>query len=146
MLIKPDALTISVAGVRPEQLRDTYNEARSEGRTHNALDIMASCGTPTVAATAGKIIKLFQSARGGSTIYQLCADNRTVFYYAHLARYADGLTEGLLAQQGEVIGYVGDTGNVAPGGCHLHFAMWIVTDPKRYWDGENINPYPLFRP
>jgi peptidoglycan LD-endopeptidase LytH len=119
VLIKPDALTISVAGVRPEQLRDTFNEARSEGRTHNALDIMASCGTPTVAATAGKIIKLFQSARGGSTIYQLCADNRTVFYYAHLARYADGLTEGRLAQQGEVIGYVGDTGNVVPGGAAI---------------------------
>jgi murein DD-endopeptidase MepM/ murein hydrolase activator NlpD len=146
LMIKSDALTIPVVGVRPEQLRDTYNEARSEGRTHNALDIMASCGTPTVAATAGKIIKLFQSARGGITIYQLGADNRTVYYYAHLARYADGLTEGLLAQQGEVIGYVGDTGNVAPGGCHLHFAIWIVTDPKRYWDGENINPYPRFRP
>jgi len=145
-MIKSDALTIPVVGIHPEQLRDTFNEARSEGRTHNALDIMASCGTPTVAATTGKIIKLFQSARGGITIYQLGADNRTVYYYAHLARYADGLTEGRLAQQGEVIGYVGDTGNVAPGGCHLHFAMWIVTDPKRYWDGENINPYPLFRP
>jgi len=146
VMIKSDALTIPVAGVRPEQLRDTFNEARSEGRTHNALDIMASCGTPTVAATAGKIIKLFQSARGGITIYQLGADNRTVYYYAHLARYADGLTEGRFARQGEVIGYVGDTGNVAPGGCHLHFAIWIVTDPKRYWDGENINPYPLLRP
>jgi len=144
--IKPGALTIPVAGVRPEQLRDTYNEARSEGRTHNALDIMASCGTPTVAATAGKIVKLFQSARGGITIYQLGADNRTVYYYAHLARYADGLTEGRLAQQGEVIGYVGDTGNVVPGGCHLHFAIWMAPDPKRYWNGENINPYPLLRP
>ena len=146
VLIKPGALTIPVAGIRPEQLRDTYNEARSEGRTHNALDIMASCGTPTVAATSGKIVKLFLSARGGVTIYQLGADNRTVYYYAHLARYADGLTEGRLAQQGEVIGYVGDTGNVVPGGCHLHFAIWIVTDPKRYWNGENINPYPLLHP
>ncbi|HEY9430900.1 MAG TPA: peptidoglycan DD-metalloendopeptidase family protein [Blastocatellia bacterium] len=145
VLSKPETLTIPVAGIRPEQLRDTYSEARSEGRTHNALDIMANCGTPTVAATAGKIIKLFQSKRGGITIYQLGADNRTVYYYAHLARYADGLTEGRIAQQGEVIGYVGDTGNVAPGGCHLHFAIWIVTDPKRYWNGENINPYPLLR-
>jgi murein DD-endopeptidase MepM/ murein hydrolase activator NlpD len=146
VMIKSDALTIPVAGVRPEQLRDTFNEARSEGRTHNALDIMASCGAPVVAATAGKIIKLFQSARGGITIYQLGADNQTVYYYAHLARYADGLTEGRLTRQGEIIGHVGDTGNAAPGGCHLHFAIWIVTDPKRYWDGENINPYPLFRP
>ncbi|MGH9938434.1 MAG: M23 family metallopeptidase [Blastocatellia bacterium] len=146
VLIKPGALIIPVAGVRPEQLRDTYSESRSEGRTHNALDIMASCGAPVVAALAGKIIKLFHSDRGGVTIYQTGADNRTVYYYAHLARYADGLAEGRFAQQGEVIGYVGDTGNVAPGACHLHFAIWTVTDPKRYWNGENINPYPLLRP
>jgi len=144
-LIKPGALIIPVAGVRPDQLRDTYSESRSEGRTHNALDIMANCGAPVVAALAGKIIKLFRSDRGGVTIYQMAADNRTVYYYAHLARYADGLTEGRFAQQGEVIAYVGDTGNVVPGACHLHFAIWIVTDPKRYWNGENINPYPLLR-
>ncbi|MGH9834657.1 MAG: M23 family metallopeptidase [Blastocatellia bacterium] len=146
VLIKPGELMIPVAGIGPEQLRDTYNESRSEGRTHNALDIMASCDTPVVAALAGKIIKLFRSERGGVTIYQMSADDRTVYYYAHLARYADGLAEGRLAQQGEVIGYVGDTGNVVPGACHLHFAIWTVADPKRYWHGENINPYPLLRP
>ena len=145
-LFKPGELIIPVVGIRPEQLRDTYNESRSEGRPHNALDIMASCGAPVVAALTGKIIKLFHSDRGGVTIYQMGPDDRTVYYYAHLARYADGLTEGNLARQGEVIGYVGDTGNVAPGACHLHFAIWSVTDPKRYWDGENINPYPLLRP
>jgi peptidoglycan LD-endopeptidase LytH len=83
---------------------------------------------------------------GGVTIYQMAADNRKVYYYAHLARYAGGLAEGRFAQEGEVIGYVGDTGNVVHGACHLHFAIWTVTDPKRYWDGENINPYPLLRP
>ncbi len=145
-LFKPGALTIPVVGALPEQLRDTYNESRSEGRAHNALDIMASCGAPVVAATTGKIIKLFRSDRGGVTIYQIGADNRIVYYYAHLARYAGGLTEGHLAQQGELIGYVGDTGNVVPCACHLHFAIWSVTDPKRYLDGENINPYPLLRP
>ncbi|MGH9769269.1 MAG: peptidoglycan DD-metalloendopeptidase family protein [Blastocatellia bacterium] len=145
-LIEPGALTIPVAGVRPEQLRDTYSESRSEGRAHHALDIMASCGAPVVAALPGKIIKLFRSDRGGVTIYQMGADNQTVYYYAHLARYADGLAEGHLARQGEVIGYVGDTGNVVRGACHLHFAIWSVTDPKRYWEGENINPYPLLRP
>ena len=133
-LFKPGELIIPVVGIRPEQLRDTYNESRSEGRPHNALDIMASCGAPVVAALPGKIIKLFHSYRGGVTIYQMGFDNQTVYYYAHLAR------------QGEVIGYVGDTGNVVPGACHLHFAIWSVTDPKRYWDGQNINPYPLLRP
>jgi len=145
-LFKPGELIIPVVGVRPEQLRDTYNESRSEGRAHNALDIMASCGAPVAAALSGKIIKLFHSDRGGLTIYQMGPDNRTVYYYAHLSRYADGLIEGQLARQGEVIGYAGDTGNVVPGNCHLHFAIWTVTDPKRYWDGENINPYPLLRP
>ena len=145
-IFKSGALIIPVVGIRPEQLRDTYNESRSEGRAHNALDIMASCGAPVVAALPGKIIKLFRSDRGGVTVYQMGPDNRTVYYYAHLARYADGLTEGYLAPQGAVIGYVGDTGNVVPGACHLHFAIWTVTDPKRYWDGENINPYPLLRP
>jgi murein DD-endopeptidase MepM/ murein hydrolase activator NlpD len=145
-VIKPGSLTIPVVGARPEQLRDTYSELRAEGRTHNALDIMAKCDTQIVAATAGKIVKLFQSERGGVTIYQMAADNRTVYYYAHLARYAAGLAEGRFAQEGEVIGYVGDTGNVVHGACHLHFAIWTVTDPKRYWDGENINPYPLLRP
>jgi murein DD-endopeptidase MepM/ murein hydrolase activator NlpD len=146
VLIKSGELIIPVAGVRPDQLRDTYNESRSEGRTHNALDIMAGCDTPVVATIPGKIIKLFRSERGGVTIYQMSADDRTVYYYAHLARYAEGLTEGHFAQQGEVIGYVGDTGNVTPGACHLHFAIWTVADPKRYWHGENINPYPLLRP
>jgi peptidoglycan LD-endopeptidase LytH len=145
-VIKPGSLTIPVVGARPEQLRDTYSESRAEGRAHNALDIMAKCDTQIVAATACKIVKLFQSERGGVTIYQMAADNRTVYYYAHLARYADGLAEGRFAQEGEIIGYVGDTGNVVHGACHLHFAIWTVTDPKRYWDGENINPYPLLRP
>jgi murein DD-endopeptidase MepM/ murein hydrolase activator NlpD len=145
-VIKPGSLTIPVVGARPEQLRDTYSESRAEGRAHNALDIMAKCETQIVAATAGKIVKLFQGDRGGVTIYQMGADNRTVYYYAHLARYAGGLAEGRFAQEGKVIGYVGDTGNVVRGACHLHFAIWTVTDPKRYWEGENINPYPLLRP
>jgi len=146
VLINPGSLTIPVVGARPEQLRDTYNESRAEGRAHNALDIMAKCETQIVAATAGKIVKLFQGERGGVTIYQMAADNRTVYYYAHLARYAGGLAEGRFAQEGEVIGYVGDTGNVVHGACHLHFAIWTVTDSKWYWDGESINPYPLLRP
>jgi murein DD-endopeptidase MepM/ murein hydrolase activator NlpD len=136
-------LTIPVAGVKPEQLQDTFTQSRSEGRTHNSIDIMAACGTTVVAAADGQIIKLFQSDRGGITVYQLGTDNRTVYYYAHLERYADGLAENRFARRGELIGYVGDSGNAGAGNCHLHFSIWLVTDPKRYWDGENINPYPL---
>ena len=138
-------LIIPVAGVRPDQLIDTFDEARSEGRVHDAIDIIAPAGTPVIAATDGKILKLFQSERGGTTIYQLSTDEKTVYYYAHLQRYADALAEGKIVRQGEVIAYVGDTGNAGPGNYHLHFSIAAVSDPKRYWEGTNINPYPLLR-
>jgi murein DD-endopeptidase MepM/ murein hydrolase activator NlpD len=137
------ALLIPVVGVSPQQLQDTYTQSRSEGRTHNAIDIMAPRNTPVVAAADGQIIKLFNSERGGITLYQLGTDNRTVYYYAHLERYADGITENRFARRGELLGYVGDSGNAGRDNCHLHFSIWLVTDPKRFWDGENINPYPL---
>ena len=136
-------LIIPVAGVRPDQLLDTFDDARSEGRVHDAIDIMAPAETPVLAATDGKIIKLFNSERGGTTIYQLSANQDLIFYYAHLARYADGLAEGNTVKQGEIIAYVGDTGNAGPGNYHLHFSIAAVSDPKRYWEGTNINPYPL---
>ena len=136
-------LIIPVAGVRPEQLTDTFDDARSEGRVHDAIDIMAPAETPVLAAADGKILKLFQSERGGTTIYQLNTNGDLVFYYAHLSRYADGLVEGDTVKQGQVIAYVGDTGNAGAGNYHLHFSIATVSDPKRYWEGTNINPYPL---
>ena len=139
-------LIIPVAGVRPEQLLDTFGDARSEGRLHDAIDIMAPAGTPVLAAADGRIVQLFQSERGGITIYQLGANQEVIFYYAHLASYAAGLAEGNNVRQGDVIAYVGDTGNAGPGNYHLHFSIAVVSDPKRYWEGININPYPLLRP
>jgi peptidoglycan LD-endopeptidase LytH len=138
-------LIIPVAGVRPDQLIDTFTASRSEGRTHDAIDIMAPAETPVLAAADGRIQKLWQSERGGTTIYQLSGDQKLIMYYAHLARYADGLTEGKEVRQGEVIAYVGDTGNAGPGNYHLHFSIATVADPKRYWEGTNVNPYPLLR-
>jgi murein DD-endopeptidase MepM/ murein hydrolase activator NlpD len=136
-------LVVPVAGVRREQLVDTFSDARSEGRTHDAIDIPAPAGTPVLAAADGEILKLFQSDRGGTTIYQLSDDKKLVFYYAHLEGYAVGLAVGNHVRQGDVIAYVGDTGNAGPGNYHLHFSIAIVADPKRYWEGTNINPYPL---
>jgi peptidoglycan LD-endopeptidase LytH len=138
-------LIIPVAGVKPDQLLDTFTDARSEGRAHDAIDIPAPAGTPVVAASDGEIVKLFQSDRGGTTIYQLSPDKKLVFYYAHLQGYADGLYVGKFVRQGEVIGYVGDTGNAGAGNYHLHFSIAALADPKRYWEGTNINPYPLLR-
>jgi len=139
----PSQLLIPVVGVRRDQLRDTFSEARSEGRVHDAIDIPAPLGTPVVAAADGTIIKLFHSDRGGTTIYQLSADSRFIFYYAHLDRYAEGLAEGHFVRQGETIAYVGDTGNAGVGNYHLHFSIALVADPKKYWQGVNIDPYPL---
>jgi peptidoglycan LD-endopeptidase LytH len=138
-------LIIPVAGVKPEQLRDTFTDARSEGRAHDAIDIMAPAGTPVLAASDGEIVRLFQSERGGITIYQLSPEKKLVFYYAHLERYAEGLAVGKYVKQGEVIAYVGDTGNAGTGNYHLHFSIAVLTDPKRYFEGANINPYPLLR-
>lgn len=136
-------LIIPVAGVRPDQLLDTFDDARSEGRVHDAIDIPAAAGTSVLAAADGQILKLFQSERGGITIYQLSSDKKLVFYYAHLQQYASNITEGMMVRQGQVIAYVGDTGNAVPGNYHLHFSIAVVADPKRYWEGSNINPYPL---
>ncbi len=138
-------LIIPVAGVKPDQLLDTFTDARSEGRVHDAIDIPAPAGTPVLAAADGEIVKLFQSERGGTTIYQLSTDKKLVFYYAHLQGYADSLVAGKFVKQGDLIGYVGDTGNAGPGNYHLHFSISVVADPRRYWEGTNINPYPLLR-
>ena len=137
-------LLIPVEGVRPEQLQDTFEDSRSEGRVHDAIDIIAPRGTPVLAATDGRVVKLSRSVKGGVTLYQLAAaDEHYVLYYAHLERYADGLAEGHVARRGETVGYVGDTGNATPGNTHLHFQIYRVADPKRFWTGENLNPFPL---
>jgi murein DD-endopeptidase MepM/ murein hydrolase activator NlpD len=139
------SLVMPVAGISPEQLRDNYLDERSEGRVHAALDIMAPHGTPVLAAADGRIVRLFTSERGGTTIYQQSTDSIYIFYYAHLDRYAEGVHEGQEVRRGTVIAYVGNTGNAGVDNYHLHFAIWRITDQNRYWDGENINPYPLLR-
>ena len=138
-------LAIPVAGVRADQLIDTFTSSRSEGRTHDAIDIPAAVGTPVVAAVDGEIIKFFDSERGGITIYQTTTDKRFVLYYAHLQRRADEIALGMTVRKGTTIGYVGDTGNAGAGNYHLHFSIARITDPKRAWEGEYLNPYPILK-
>jgi len=140
-----DKLIIPVAGVGREDLQDTFRDARSQGRVHDAIDIIAPKGTPVIAASDGEIARFFDSERGGVTIYQFSRDKKLVYYYAHLDRRAENLREHDFVRQGTIIGYVGDTGNAVPGNYHLHFAVWIVSDPKRFWEGANINPYSLLQ-
>lgn len=138
-------LVIPVAGIKPEQLLDTFSDARSEGRTHDAIDIQAPAGTPVIAAADGEIVKFYDSDRGGITIYQLTHDKRFMLYYAHLQRRADEIREGMHVRRGATIGFVGDTGNAGAGNFHLHFSIALTTDPKRFATGTSINPYPWLR-
>jgi murein DD-endopeptidase MepM/ murein hydrolase activator NlpD len=136
-------LLIPVANVTASQLHDTFNQARSEGRQHDAIDIMAPEGTPVLAAADGVVIKLFQSDRGGVTLYELDPSGRYVYYYAHLMRYAEGIAEGRQLRRGDVIAYVGDSGNAGAGKFHLHFAISKLTSPHQWSGGDPINPYPM---
>jgi murein DD-endopeptidase MepM/ murein hydrolase activator NlpD len=139
----PEQLLIPVKGVKRNQLIDTFTQSRSDGRIHDAIDIMAPAGTPVIAAADGEILKFHDSVAGGTTIYELSADRKFIFYYAHLQSRQPGLNEHDQVKRGTVIGYVGDTGNAGAGNYHLHFAIAEAADPKRWWSGPYINPYPL---
>jgi len=141
----PTGLLLPVQGIQASQLRDTFTDARSEGRVHDAIDIMADAGTPVLAVADGTVEKLFDSERGGLTIYQFEPSGRWCYYYAHLQRYADGLAEKQLIKRGEVIGYVGSTGNASADAPHLHFEVHVLGPEKQWWKGESINPYPLLQ-
>lgn len=136
-------LLIPVFGVTASQLSDTFHETRGGKRRHEALDILAPRGTPVIAADDGKIVKLFRSIPGGLTIYQFDPNERLAYYYAHLDSYAADVAEGKQLERGEVIGYVGTTGNANPATPHLHFAIFELGPEKRWWKGTAINPYPL---
>jgi murein DD-endopeptidase MepM/ murein hydrolase activator NlpD len=143
--LQSKGLLIPVQGVTPNKLTDTFDQARSEGRRHEAIDIMAPKGTPVLATADGKIVRLFQSDKGGTTIYELDPSLSYVYYYAHLSSYAVGIAEGVQVHRGDVIGDVGDSGNAGAGNFHLHFAISKISSPKRWSGGTPINPYPLLR-
>ena len=142
--IGPSGLAIPVAGIKPEALANTYKAARSGGRVHNAIDIMAPTGTPVLASAPGVVEKLFNSQGGGGiTVYVRSPDKQWMFYYAHLDAYAPGLKEGQAVKQGDVLGTVGSTGNASPSGPHLHFAVNKMAPGEDWHEGSPINPYPL---
>jgi len=143
--IAPSGLAIPVVGIRAEQLTDTFTQARAGGsRPHDAIDIMASRGTPVVAAAGGIVEKLFFSNGGGGiTVYVRSPDRRWTYYYAHLDAYAPGLREGQQLGRGDPIGTVGSTGNANPAGPHLHFAIHEMGPNDRWYQGRAVNPYPL---
>lgn len=134
-------LIVPVDGVSRSSLRDTWGAPRDSGRTHKGIDIMAEQGTPVLAAASGRIIKLFESEKGGTTIYQTDESGKFIFYYAHLERYVESLRVGQRVRQGDTIAYVGETGNAPV--PHLHFEIQTQSAGRKWWRGIAMNPYPV---
>jgi murein DD-endopeptidase MepM/ murein hydrolase activator NlpD len=138
-------LEVPVEGVAKDQLTRQFADKRDATRLHEALDILAPRNTPVKAVEDGAIARLFLSKAGGITIYQFDPSERYCYYYAHLERYADGLKEGDRVKKGQVIGYVGTSGNAAPDTPHLHFAVFRLTAEKHWWEGTPLDPYDVLR-
>ena len=139
------SLTLPVKGIKKEDLRSNFDELRGGSRRHEAIDILAPRDTPVFAVEDGTIARLFLSDAGGITIYQFDPTETYCYYYAHLERYAAGLKEGDRVRRGDVIGYVGTTGNAPRDTPHLHFAIFKMTPDKRWWQGTPIDPYSVLK-
>ena len=137
-------MTIPVAGKSLDQLLDTFDEGRSSGRIHRALDILAPRGTPVLAADSGRVLRMSVNALGGNTIYATDPLGRVVYYYAHLDAYQPGLAQGAAIARGDTLGFVGTTGNAPKDTPHLHFQVMRMPDDGRWWTGIPVNPRPLF--
>ena len=129
-----------IRGLTLADLRDSFQEIHN-GHRHEAIDIMEPRGTPVHAVVSGTIGKLFLSKPGGNTIYQFDETGVYCYYYAHLDRYVEGLREGMRVERGEVIGFVGSTGNAAARAPHLHFAIFELGPEKQWWKGNPVDPY-----
>ena len=142
--VSPGRLRMPLAGVDPAKLRSNFNDMRG-GHPHEALDIMAPRGTPVMAVADGEVVKLFTSKLGGLTVYQFNTAQTYCYYYAHLDGYAAGLKEGMLMRAGDVLGYVGSTGDAAENAPHLHFAILQLGPEKKWWKGTAVDPLPFLR-
>jgi murein DD-endopeptidase MepM/ murein hydrolase activator NlpD len=144
--IRDRGLRLPLDDVNVESLKGNFGEHRSGsgGHQHEAADMLAPRNTPIHAVDTGTIAKLFFSQAGGRTIYQFDPGGRFCYYYAHLERYAPGLKEGGRVARGDVIGYVGTSGNAPPGTPHLHFAVFVLGPERHWWQGTAIDPYEIY--
>jgi peptidoglycan LD-endopeptidase LytH len=138
-------LELPVQGAVKQELRGSFDEKPGSTRSHEAIDILAARGTPILAVEDGTIARLFESKAGGTTVYQFDPTTTYVYYYAHLERYANGLREGQHVQRGQVLGYVGTSGNAPKDTPHLHFAIFRLTEKKHWWQGNPIDPYTVLK-
>ncbi|MDP3718398.1 MAG: M23 family metallopeptidase [Acidobacteriota bacterium] len=138
-------LEVPVQGARREDLRSMFDEQRGTSRRHEAIDLLAPRHTPVIAVEDGTIARLFISDAGGLTVYQFDPTSTYCYYYAHLEGYAAGLKDGDRVKRGDLLGYVGTTGNAPKDTPHLHFAIFQLTDQKQWWQGTPIDPYTVLR-
>lgn len=139
---EPDpVLLMPVDGVRVSQVTDTWGAARSGGRSHEGQDIFAPTGTPVRSATAGFVYRVGQSPLGGNVVLVIGGGGRR-YYYAHLSAFAD-IREGQRVETGDLLGFVGNSGNAATTPPHLHFGVYDGERETCSWDA--LNPYDLLR-
>jgi murein DD-endopeptidase MepM/ murein hydrolase activator NlpD len=128
-----NALQIPVLGVQQSQIADTWGAARSEGRSHEGVDIFAETGTPVFAAAPGYVVRAGENRLGGTIVFTL-GPGGVRYYYAHLNKIAPDIEIGSPVDTQTIIGYVGNSGNAENTPPHLHFGI--------YSNGAQ-NPYPL---
>ncbi|HKW47983.1 MAG TPA: M23 family metallopeptidase [Gemmatimonadaceae bacterium] len=143
--LKSRRLLLPVAGVRPDQLADSFEEPRDGTRRHRAIDILAPRGTPVLAADDGHVLRVSWNSAGGNTVYATDSESRVVYYYAHLDHYHEPIAAGMPLAKGDTIGFVGTTGNAPKDIPHLHFQVMRMPHDGKYWNGEPINPFPILR-
>lgn len=137
-------LRVPIDGFDVEAMKGGFAERRI-GHSHEAVDLLAPRNTPVHAVEDGTVAKLFLSKAGGITLYQFDPTGRICYYYAHLERYADDIREGEAVRRGQVIGYVGTSGNAPPNTPHLHFAVFELGPERLWWRGKAVDPYLVFR-
>jgi peptidoglycan LD-endopeptidase LytH len=137
----PTLMAPPIAGLSAKDLHDTFDQRRGLAK-HEAIDIMEPRGTPVRAVVDGTIARLFLSKPGGNTIYLFDGDGVFCYYYGHLDHYASNLREGMRVSHGQVIAYVGSTGDADPSAPHLHFTIFKLGLERHWWRGTPVNPYP----
>lgn len=129
------ALRMPVVGVVARQLDDSWGAPRDGGeRRHKGIDIFAPRGTQVIAVADGIISYIGDQPKGGHCLW-LTTESGTSFYYAHFDRWAPGIYEGMEVASGDLLGFVGNTGNAISTPSHLHFGI--------NQNDEMINPYPV---
>ncbi|HEY2907506.1 MAG TPA: M23 family metallopeptidase [Vicinamibacterales bacterium] len=144
--VRQHDLRVPIDGAVVQTFKGQFADRRENGnRPHEAVDILVPRNTPVHAVESGTIAKLFFSkGGGGNTIYEYDPSERYCYYYAHLERYADGLKNGQRVARGDVIGFVGTSGNAPPNTPHLHFAVFALGPTHQWWKGRPLDPYLVF--